>query len=176
MEDNRIPGGNSTVLASKELLDRVGGFDATLLTCDDWDLWLRLAKQSPLVYVDSPLAGYRIWDGQSSSDERAFVRDAPKVRSRNFPDRGALPREYFARWEREAARRHVAGGRRAAAAHSYARAAWVGRAPGQLAYAAFAATWPQLVERRLRRIERARSLPDGWEAQVRPWLAHYRTL
>jgi len=174
LEDNRVPAGNSTVLASKALLDAAGGFDTGLETCDDWDLWLRLANLSPLAYVDLPLAAYRIWDGQQSANERAFLRDASTVRSRYFPGSGPMPRSYTARWEAEAARRHVAAGRRLPAARSYVRTAWVGAAPGQLAYAAAAVVLPRVTERRLRRIESSRRLPDGWESQVEPWLAPYR--
>ena len=174
LEDNRVPAGNSTVLASKALLDEAGGFDPDLSTCDDWDLWLRLAALSPLAYVDAPLAAYRIWDGQSSTNERAFMRDAATVRSRYFPGTGPVPRRYFARWEREAARRHVAAGRRWPAARSYVRAAWVGTAPGQLAYAVAAAALPRVTERRLRRVEATQRLPQGWEAKAEPWLAEYR--
>jgi glycosyltransferase involved in cell wall biosynthesis len=175
LEDNRVPAGNSTVLASKAVLDRAGGFDAHLATCDDWDLWLRIAALSPLAYIDAPLAAYRLWDGQSSANERAFMRDAATVRSRNFVDAGPVPRQFFARWEREAARRHVAARRRLPAARSYIRAAWVGAAPGQLVYAAAAVTLPGVAERRLRRLEAAERLPGGWEDEAEPWLATWRS-
>jgi glycosyltransferase involved in cell wall biosynthesis len=175
LEDNRVPAGNSTVLAARAVLQEVGGFDAALATCDDWDLWLRIAALSPLAYIDAPLAAYRLWDGQSSSNERAFMRDAATVRGRNFVDAGPVPRSFFARWEREAARRHVAARRRLPAARSYIRAAWVGAAPGQLAYAAAAVALPGVAERRLRRLEAAQRLPEGWEPETEPWLAPYRT-
>ncbi len=174
MEDNRVPAGNSTVLAAKEVLDAAGGFDADLATCDDWDLWLRIAALSPLAYIDAPLAAYRLWDGQSSANERAFIRDAATVRARNFVDAGPVPRRFFARWEREAARRHVAAGRRLPAARSYVRAAWVGASPGQLAYAAAAVAAPRVAERRLRHLESTERLPVGWEVEADPWLAPYR--
>jgi glycosyltransferase involved in cell wall biosynthesis len=175
LEDNRVPAGNSTVLAARAVLQEVGGFDATLATCDDWDLWLRIAALSPLAYIDAPLAAYRLWDGQSSSNERAFMRDAATVRARNFDDAGPVPRSFFARWEREAARRHVAARRRLPAARSYIRAAWVGAAPGQLVYAVAAVALPGVAERRLRRLETAQRLPEGWEPETEPWLAPYRT-
>lgn len=174
LTDNRVPAGNSTVMASRSLLADLGGFDPKLATCDDWDLWLRLASASPLAYVDLPLAAYRIWDGQSSSNERAFIRDAATVRARHFPGSGPLPRQYVARWQREAARRHVAGGRRWQAAGNYARAAWTGRNPGQLVYAAAAVGIPSVAEKRLRRVDAIGRMPTGWEAEVEPWLSKYR--
>ena len=175
LEENLVPAGNSTVLVSRELLQEAKGYDTRLSTCDDWDLWLRLASKSALAYVDRPLAGYRIWDGQQSfSNESAFVRDAGTVRARNFPDAGPVPHDYSARWEREAARRNVSSGRRLAAARNYLRAARIGLAPGQLAYAVAAVTAPQLTERRLRRLDSVHRLPEGWVDQVEPWLAPYR--
>jgi hypothetical protein len=151
-----------------------GGFNLDVPGCEDWDLWLRLAQASPLLYVDLPLVAYRVWDGQTSANVRAQVASATVVRARYFPDSGPPSRGYRARWEQEAARRHVAGGRRGRAAGRYVRAAWTGRNPGQLAYALAAAAAPSLTERRLQRIERARSLPDGWEEMVEPWLAGWR--
>jgi GT2 family glycosyltransferase len=172
--DNRVPAGNTTVMAARDVLQQTGGFDPGLATCDDWDLWLRLATRSPLVYVDRPLAAYRIWDGQSSANEHAFIRDAATVRARHFPGTGPLPRAYTARWQREAARRHVAGGRRQQAFVSYLRAAWTGRQPGQLVYAVTGALAPGVAEHRLRSLEKAGLLPEGWAAQVEPWLKPYR--
>jgi hypothetical protein len=133
-----------------------------------------MAKESPLAYVDLPLVAYRVWDGQTSTDIPAQIRTARVLRARHFPGSGPLPRSYVARWEKEAARRQVAGGRRGRAAWSYLRAAWVGRDPGQLAYAAASAMVPSYTERRLRRIERTRCLPDGWEDAVEHWLAPRR--
>ena len=175
LEENLVPAGNSTVLANRALLDEVGRFDPDLATCDDWDLWARLAIKSPFVYLDHPLTAYRIWQGQSSADERAFMRDAATIRARNFPESGPLSRSYLGRWEREAARRDVANGRRLPAAGHFVRAAWIDRSPGQLVYAIASATMPGVAEKRLSQIERERGLPAGWEADVEPWLAPHRT-
>ena len=174
-DDNLIPAGGSNVLVSRELYKAVGGFDAELSTNEDWDLWLKLAKESPLAYVDVPLVGYRIWEGQTSNNYQRFVDSAALIRSRHLPDAGPLPRGYGLRWDRESARRHVAASRRISAARSYLRVAVGGRAPGQLAYAVAAATFPGLAERRLRQVESARSLPEGWREQVEPWLACWRS-
>lgn len=38
---------------------RLGGFDSTLATAEDWDLWLRLARAFDAVYVDEPLVHIR---------------------------------------------------------------------------------------------------------------------
>jgi glycosyltransferase involved in cell wall biosynthesis len=173
-EDQHVPAGSSSALASLDLVLAAGGFNLDVPGCEDWDLWLRLAKRSPLLYVDLPLVAYRVWDGQTSTDVRAQVRSATVLRARHFPDSGPPSRSYRARWEQDAARRHVAGRRRGRAAARYVRAAWTGRNPGQLAYAVAAVAAPSLTERRLQRIERTRSLPAGWEEMVEPWLAGWR--
>lgn len=51
----------ASVLARRTCLDAVGGFDATLLVygCEDWDLWLRLARRYPVTVVDEELTLYR---------------------------------------------------------------------------------------------------------------------
>jgi glycosyltransferase involved in cell wall biosynthesis len=173
-ESNRVPGGGSSVLVSRELALEVGGFSIDVAASEDWELWLRLAKRSPIAYVDRPLVAWRIWEGQTSGDEKAQLSGATLLRRRHFPDSAPLPPKYLARWQREAARRHVAAGNRVPAARNYVRAAWAGRDPGQLAYATAALVSPSLTEKRLRRIERSRGLPEGWEAEVEQWLARWR--
>ena len=173
-DENWIPAGCSTVMVSSDLLSEVGGFAEELATNEDWDLWIRLAKRSCLAYVDAPLVACRIWEGQTSNNWKAFVKSAADVRSRHFPGTNPEPREYLARWHQECARRSVASGHRLSAAIAYLSAAWSGRAPGQLLYAAAAATSPGLAERRLRRIESGRTIPPGWSAEVEAWLGPLR--
>jgi glycosyltransferase involved in cell wall biosynthesis len=172
-EENHVPAGSSTVLVARQLVDRVGGFCTELSTNEDWDLWLRFAAASAMAYVDLPLVACRVWPDQTSRNGAPFVASAATVRTRNFPHDGPLPRDYAARWDREAARRHVASGRRWPAALSYAQAAWTGRNPGQLAYAVLAAGAPGRAERRLRRVEATRA-PEGWGGRAEGWLAAWR--
>src|SRR5262249_11645394 len=61
----RLVRGNVIILASvvvrRAALERVGGFDASLAVygCEDWDLWLRLAREHPVVVVAAELTLYR---------------------------------------------------------------------------------------------------------------------
>ena len=43
-----------SVIVSRGLLEQVGGFDESLVMCEDFDLWLRLAARSPVDAVDEP--------------------------------------------------------------------------------------------------------------------------
>ncbi len=45
----------STVIARRELFDRVGLFDEELPCCEDYDFWLRAAVHHPFLLVDKPL-------------------------------------------------------------------------------------------------------------------------
>jgi glycosyltransferase involved in cell wall biosynthesis len=61
---NFIP--SPTPLARRTTLDDVGGFDPTLRSSEDWDLWLRLAARGEVAYVDESLARYRVHGAQAS--------------------------------------------------------------------------------------------------------------
>ncbi|MBI3350404.1 MAG: glycosyltransferase [Burkholderiales bacterium] len=54
----------STVLARKDLIQKVGGFDVSLRKGQDYDLWLKLANEAEWHGVSESLALYRI-HGQS---------------------------------------------------------------------------------------------------------------
>lgn len=45
----------SAVLIHQQLFATVGGFDESLPACEDYDLWLRICSQYPVLYVDQAL-------------------------------------------------------------------------------------------------------------------------
>lgn len=45
----------SAVMVRRELFDRVGRFDESLPACEDYDLWLRVARRFPVHLVETPL-------------------------------------------------------------------------------------------------------------------------
>jgi glycosyltransferase involved in cell wall biosynthesis len=47
--------GMSTVMVRRELFERYGLFDPALPCCEDYDLWLRVAREVPFLLVDKPL-------------------------------------------------------------------------------------------------------------------------
>ncbi len=51
----------STIVARRDAVRAAGGFDATLpvMGCEDWDLWLRLARRGAFAGVPEPLVRYR---------------------------------------------------------------------------------------------------------------------
>lgn len=50
----------STVLVSRQLLHDLGGFDERLRIGEDYDLWLRASRRTPILRVPRPLALYRM--------------------------------------------------------------------------------------------------------------------
>ncbi len=54
----------SSVVMTKELADRLRGFDSRLSTSADWEYWVRIALQAPIGFIRKPLTGYRVHDGQ----------------------------------------------------------------------------------------------------------------
>jgi len=58
----------SSILLNKEYLNEVGQFDESLLVCEDYELWLRIALKFPLLYINKITAKYRIRDNGLSKD------------------------------------------------------------------------------------------------------------
>ena len=86
-----------TVLATRQLLSEAGGFDETLLSAEDYDLWLRLALHSEVAIVNEPLVYVRRHEESHTRDwQSAFVgRDRLLSRHQQLVDsaRGSLLRE-----------------------------------------------------------------------------------
>ena len=57
------------VLIEREIVVRVGGFDTALRTCEDWDLWQRVARLGERwIHVDAALSYYRTNEHSLSGD------------------------------------------------------------------------------------------------------------
>lgn len=48
----------SSALITRECLDRVGCFDESLPECEEYDLWLRIARHYPIAFINEPLTVY----------------------------------------------------------------------------------------------------------------------
>ncbi|MCP5432741.1 MAG: glycosyltransferase [Alphaproteobacteria bacterium] len=73
------------VLAERESLVRVGGFDTSLKTCEDWDLWQRLARTGGRwKKVDAALSYYRTSASSLTQDTAQMLADAKLVIARGF--------------------------------------------------------------------------------------------
>jgi glycosyltransferase involved in cell wall biosynthesis len=52
-----------TVMIRRNVFDAVGGFDESLRTGEDYDLWLRVAQDWRCVWLNEPVAWYRLHKG-----------------------------------------------------------------------------------------------------------------
>lgn len=76
----------SSVVVRRAALLAVGGFDESLsvLGCEDWDLWLRLARRWPVVGVEEELVGYRVHGANTPS--RQLLESALLVIDRRWAE------------------------------------------------------------------------------------------
>lgn len=73
------------LLVDRETIVELGGFDVSLRTCEDWDLWQRVARLGkPWVMVDEPLAFYRASPNSLTRDSTQMLADAEIVIARGF--------------------------------------------------------------------------------------------
>lgn len=83
------------VVISKDALSAVGGFDTReeYLGCDDYDLWIRLARAGGVfLFIDDVLAEFRITGFNGSiSDPRHCIRVAAMMRSHLVAYEGGEP-------------------------------------------------------------------------------------
>jgi CheY-like chemotaxis protein len=83
---------SSSVLFRRAALGTVW-FDKRLAACEDWDLWLRLAEQYQLAYLDEALTDIRVHDRNMTLDANQMYESSVQVREsiiRRRPRREAV--------------------------------------------------------------------------------------
>jgi glycosyltransferase involved in cell wall biosynthesis len=74
-----VVGSICTVLVERALLEQVGGFDLRMSQCADWDMWVRLARETEFLYLEEPLVTYRQHGSMMSRDISLLERDSLQV-------------------------------------------------------------------------------------------------
>jgi glycosyltransferase involved in cell wall biosynthesis len=170
---NLIPGGGSNVLAQTDLVRSLGGFDETLGILEDWDMWIRLAREGRPAWVRRPLVAYRIHSANSSRNIDRMLMEVAIIDRRH---RGPVDK---VRFYRHLARVSMRGGRRRQALAFSLRAALLG-GPQDLARSFVPDVWeiansfmPDRVSRWVGRIRRhhVSREQDEWTKQAEMWLA-----
>jgi glycosyltransferase involved in cell wall biosynthesis len=80
--------GASTPLCERELFAEAGDFDPALSQCADWDMWIRVARLTPFVYLDDALVNYRQHGTNMSNDPRLLEEDSLRVLESAFDSEG----------------------------------------------------------------------------------------
>jgi len=76
----------STVMMQKSALEKTGGFDETLPTAHDYDMWFRLLRNYPCGFLDEQLLKYR-WHGENMSLYGVDCGDRVKATAKElFPE------------------------------------------------------------------------------------------
>lgn len=108
-----------SVLMSRSLLDEVGGFDETLVTCEDYELWIRCAMRSPVAAIAEPLTRVRRHQehyGHSAGSVHDCIRIMERLLHGNLAvDAESLVRRRLATLWAHLARVHAVRGERASA-------------------------------------------------------------
>lgn len=105
----------TAVVARKSKLEAVGGFseDPALVSAEDYDLWLRLARFGiRMAFIDEPLSQYTLHGASASASIRRHLDANLKVLEQHFAELGPpLPFEWLLR--RRARARMIYGAARA---------------------------------------------------------------
>ena len=82
---------HGTVMYRRDRLLDAGAFDASLRRCEDYDVYLRMARRYPIAGSADLVAAYRLHDANMSRDHRAMLEAALTVHARYRPEPGAAP-------------------------------------------------------------------------------------
>jgi glycosyltransferase involved in cell wall biosynthesis len=177
---NVIPAGASNVVARRDLVQEVSGFDVAIFHMPDWDMWLRLDERDPGAVHHEPLVGYVQHDAMLSLrnttvlDADVALVDA-KLRARRLsPTADRAIRRCLLDWM---AHSHLAAREHRLAARTYWRSAWVCRVPGDALRAVGSLAGHRgvtAVERAVHHVKTARRPTEQSDPVERPeWLEDY---
>ena len=81
LQDNTIA--TLTAMVRKEALDKVGRFSTKYIIAQDYDLWLRIAQDYPIDFIDEPLAKYTVHQ-ESASVKRHILSYKEKLQIHGY--------------------------------------------------------------------------------------------
>lgn len=80
----------STVIIDREIFLKSGGFDESLDSVEDWDLWLRISSQQPVSYLHQSLVNYRVHASSLSRDPKNTAKKHLSLLKKTFSQHGVL--------------------------------------------------------------------------------------
>ncbi len=78
--------GESTALFSRDLLNKVGGFDMELNSTAGWDFFRRCSSNTEFDFVNEPLVNYRLHGHNMSNSHDSVIKDMRLAYSKLFQD------------------------------------------------------------------------------------------
>ncbi len=88
IEENPVMCG-SAPMVRRQCFEAVGEFDQALLSAEDWDMWIRIAKRYEFAVVKEPLVRYRIHAGSKSHNLKLHLQSRLSVIEKAFQDDSA---------------------------------------------------------------------------------------
>ena len=92
--------GSPTPLAKRECFTKAGGFDESLPSCQDWDMWLRIAKVCDFEFISEPLARHYVHGQQISANLDTKIDARTRILRKHATDIGRYPRIHYAHLKR----------------------------------------------------------------------------
>lgn len=81
-----VPGGESSAIFSRELVESVGKFDTTLSSASGRDFFRRCSAKTKFNFVSESLVNYRLHDSNMSKDSRLIMSDTIEAYRLLFED------------------------------------------------------------------------------------------
>ncbi|MFH1879124.1 MAG: glycosyltransferase family 2 protein [Candidatus Omnitrophota bacterium] len=92
LKGTTLCGGLSAVLARKECFEKAGMFDEALSSCQDWDMWKRIADHYEFEFVPDVLSRNYIHYRQISTDYGSLIPGRTKMIRKHMKDLARHPR------------------------------------------------------------------------------------
>lgn len=87
----------SSIIAEKKAIIEAGGFDGRFKTCEDYDLWMRITRKYPVLFINKVLCGYRVRSDGLSGDrtvrESRWASDRARVIEKHLQEE-LIPSDY----------------------------------------------------------------------------------
>jgi len=86
----------SSVIIRRDVFNAINGFPARYRFADEFDVWLKIAANYPIAYVDDTLVFIRFYESNTSHDRIGVRTDTYDILMKNY-DPQRIPRQVFLR-------------------------------------------------------------------------------
>ncbi len=84
----------SSVMIRRDIFKEIGGFPTEYRFADEFDVWLKIAKNYSIAYIDQPLVSIRLYEANTSHDRIGVRTDTYKILMSHYdPER--IPKKVF---------------------------------------------------------------------------------